>query len=299
MLVDYVVNASLYTLKLSKALVKFMEALCSSSLVEKIELFDGSDDAYGGVVVEMKEPMDSELFASVLRASLLQWTQQGKKGVWIKLSIKLAYLIEPTVEQGFRYHHAEPSYLMLVKWIPRTSDTLPPNASHRVGIGAFVMNDAGEVLVVQEKSGIFKGTGVWKFPTGVVEEGEELHEAAIREVKEEAGIEAEFLEVLAFSQSLNSFFGKSDLFFVCMLRPLSLNIQKQDSEIEAARWIPLEEYTAQPFIQKHEQFKLIANVCLEKTRNKYTGFTAVPTTSAFSTERNQLYLHKKDLNSLN
>ncbi|XP_052178115.1 nudix hydrolase 2-like isoform X9 [Diospyros lotus] len=277
MLVDYVVNASLYTLKLSKALVKFMEALCSSSLVEKIELFDGSDDAYGGVVVEMKEPMDSELFASVLRASLLQWTQQ----------------------QGFRYHHAEPSYLMLVKWIPRTSDTLPPNASHRVGIGALVLNDEGQVLVVQEKSGIFKGTGVWKFPTGVVEEGEELHEAAIREVKEEAGIEAEFLEVLAFSQSLNSFFGKSDLFFVCMLRPLSLNIQKQDSEIEAARWIPLEEYTAQPFIQKHEQFKLIANVCLEKTRNKYTGFTAVPTTSAFSTERNQLYLHKKDLNSLN
>ena len=57
-------------------LCRFMAALCSSSLVEKIELFDGSDDAYGGVVVEMKEPMDSELFASVLRASLLQWTQQ-------------------------------------------------------------------------------------------------------------------------------------------------------------------------------------------------------------------------------
>ena len=34
---------------------------------------------------------------------------------------------------------------MLVKWIPETSDTLPANASHRVGIGAFVMNDKGEV----------------------------------------------------------------------------------------------------------------------------------------------------------
>ena len=34
---------------------------------------------------------------------------------------------------------------MLVKWIPETSDTLPSNASHRVGIGAFVMNDKGEV----------------------------------------------------------------------------------------------------------------------------------------------------------
>lgn len=27
-----------------------------------------------------------------------------------------------------------------------------------------------QVLVVQEKSGRFRGTGVWKFPTGVVDE---------------------------------------------------------------------------------------------------------------------------------
>jgi len=34
-----------------------------------------------------------------------------------------------------------------------------------------------------------------------------------------------------------SFFEKSDLFFVCMLRPLSSDIQKQESEIEAAQVI--------------------------------------------------------------
>ncbi|KAI8545732.1 hypothetical protein RHMOL_Rhmol07G0061100 [Rhododendron molle] len=73
-------------------------------------------------------------------------------------------------QQGFRYHYAEPSYLMLAKWIAETFDTLPANASHRVGIGAFVMNDMGEVLVVQENSGTFIGTGVWKAPTGVVDE---------------------------------------------------------------------------------------------------------------------------------
>lgn len=28
----------------------------------------------------------------------------------------------------------------------------------------------GQVLVVQEKNGTFKGTGVWKLPTGVVDE---------------------------------------------------------------------------------------------------------------------------------
>ena len=89
---------------------------------------------------------------------------------------------------------------MLVYWIPETNHTLPPNASHRVVVASFVVNDKGEVgfcirhhlfrsiyytikfliwcwscvvyqlLVVQEKSGAFKGTGVWKLPTGTVEE---------------------------------------------------------------------------------------------------------------------------------
>ncbi|KAK6265125.1 hypothetical protein SCA6_020559 [Theobroma cacao] len=63
--------------------------------------------------------------------------------------------------------------------------TLPANASHRIGIGVFVMNEKREVLVVQENTGRFRGTGVWKFPTGVVNEGGDLCTAAVREVKEE------------------------------------------------------------------------------------------------------------------
>jgi len=48
-------------------------------------------------------------------------------------------------QEGFRYHHAEPNYLMLVRWLPETLDTIPMNASHRVGVGAFVLNDKREV----------------------------------------------------------------------------------------------------------------------------------------------------------
>lgn len=36
-------------------------------------------------------------------------------------------------------------------------------------------------------------------------------------------------------QSHKSFFDKSDLFFVCMLQPLSFDIQMQEREIEAAQ----------------------------------------------------------------
>lgn len=35
---------------------------------------------------------------------------------------------------------------MLVYWIPETANTIPANATHRVGIGAIVLNDKREVL---------------------------------------------------------------------------------------------------------------------------------------------------------
>ncbi|CAN6479801.1 unnamed protein product [Victoria cruziana] len=102
------------------------------------------------------------------------------------------------LQEGFWYHHAERNYVMLVNWLPETPETLPIYATHRLGIGAVVMNDKREVLVVQEKAGHFKGSGVWKLPTGVVEEGEDISAGAKREVMEETGIEAEFVEILGF-----------------------------------------------------------------------------------------------------
>ncbi|MCL7048659.1 hypothetical protein MKW94_025556, partial [Papaver nudicaule] len=197
--------------------------------------------------------------------------------------------------EGFWYHHAEPTYLMLVYWIPETANTLPINATHRVGIGAFVMNDKREILVVQESSGVFKGTGVWKFPTGVINEGEDISIGAVREVKEETGIETEFVEVLAFMQSHKSFFHKSDLFFVCMLRPLSFDIQKQDLEIEAAEWMSIEKFVAQPLAKKG-LLKSMIDIGLAKIDKGYTGFSSIPTTLSFSNHQSCLYVNSRDLN---
>ncbi|KAL0854792.1 hypothetical protein Bca101_059944 [Brassica carinata] len=162
-------------------------------------LLIGETDNYDGVTVTMEEPMDAEVFTARLRTSLSHWRQEGKKGIWIKLPLGLANLVEPAVSEGFRYHHAEPDYLMLVSWISNTPDTIPANASHIVGVGALVLNkNTREVLVVQEKSGYFKDKNVWKLPTGVVNEGEDICTGVAREVKEETGIVADFVEVLSF-----------------------------------------------------------------------------------------------------
>nr|XP_016515811.1 PREDICTED: nudix hydrolase 10-like [Nicotiana tabacum]XP_016515812.1 PREDICTED: nudix hydrolase 10-like [Nicotiana tabacum] len=266
----------------------------SNGAVEKKTqvVFEADEDTYDGVKVQINELMDSNHFVTMLRASISQWRKQGKRGVWIKLPIEHANLVNAAVKQGFWYHHAEPTYLMLVYWIPEIPHIIPANASHRIGIGALVMNDNGEVLVVQERNGAFKGTEVWKMPTGVVDEGEDICDAAVREVQEETGIKAEFLELLAFRQSHKSFFGKSDLFFVCMLKPLSYKIQKQDSEIKGAQWMHMEEYAAQPFVKKHEMFNKIAEICLAKKKNKYNGFSKELMTSAFSAKKSYLYFNQ-------
>ena len=44
----------------------------------------------------------------------------------------------------------------------------------QVGIGAFVMNERREVLMVQERTGPLRGKGMWKLPTGLVNVGEDI-----------------------------------------------------------------------------------------------------------------------------
>lgn len=142
-------------------------------------------------------------------------------------------------------------------------------------------------------------------------------------------IDTEFMEVLGFRQEHNSFFEKSDISFICMLHPLSFDIKKQELEIEAAqvlllfffypsqirldsfstvliiisfvlcsivmKWMPFEEYAAQPFNQKHEPFKYINELCIAKMENIYTGFCPRLVSSFFSKDFSYIYLNRKDL----
>ncbi|KAI3417044.1 Nudix hydrolase domain-containing protein [Psidium guajava] len=180
---------------------------------------------------------------------------------------------------------------MMTYWIPESPSTLPPNASHRVRIGAIILNDKREVLVVQEKIGILRGMGLWKIPTGMVDENEDIEAAATREVKEETGIDTEFKDILLFRQSHKAFFDKSELFFLCILRPLSFDIQKQDLEIEAAQWLSLEEFAAQPFAQQNELCECITDLCLARANHDYSRFTPVVTPSRSISDQGLQYVY--------
>ena len=130
---------------------------------------------------------------------------------------------------------------MLTQWLPANEKSpLPPNASTQVGVGAFVLNDEGKILLVQEAWGGLKGKGVWKIPTGLAEAGEDLAEACVRECLEETGVEAEFESIVAFRHAHGFMAGKSDLFFVCILRAKTSEITVQAAEIADAKWGEIE-----------------------------------------------------------
>ncbi|GMY29950.1 nudix hydrolase 8-like isoform X1 [Fagus crenata] len=248
------------------------------------------DDEYGGVIVDPERlPANPYAFVSILHASLSQWKKMGKKGVWLKLPVERSELVPIAVKEGFQYHHAERGYLMLTYWIPEGPCMLPDNASHQVGVGGFVINEKNEVLVVQEKHCAPSSVGLWKIPTGFVLESEEIFSGAIREVKEETGIHTEFVEVIAFRHAHNVAFQKSDLFFICMLRPLSTQIIVDDLEIQAAKWMPLVEFVEQPLIQEDSMFKKIIDICIARLGKRYCGLSAHKLVSKFDGKLSSLY----------
>ncbi|XP_042408987.1 nudix hydrolase 8-like isoform X2 [Zingiber officinale] len=148
---------------------------------------------------------------------------------------------------------------------------------------------AVKILVVQEKYCSSTSVGGWKLPTGFIHESEEIFSGVVREVKEETGIDTEFLEVVAFRHAHHLAFGKSDLFFICMLRPISNEIKIDEQEIKAAKWMPLDEFTKQPFIQDDKMFKKIIDICMARLGKRHCGLLAHQVISKFDGRSSSLY----------
>ncbi|KAJ1386468.1 NUDIX hydrolase domain [Sesbania bispinosa] len=272
----------------------------SSFYHRNLRVLDAFDDDYGGVVIDPNRiPANPYAFAPVLRLSLSQWKKMGKKGIWLKLPLEKSDLVPIAVKEGFQYHHAEPGYVMLTYWIPEGPCMLPANASHQVGVGGFVINDNNEVLVVQEKHCSPGTSGLWKIPTGFIHEAEEIYTGVVREVKEETGIETEFIEVIAFRHAHHLAFEKSDLFFICMLRPLSSKIIVDDLEVEAAKWMPLAEFVEQPLIQEDSMFKKIIDIFVARLGKRYCGLSTHQIVSKFDGRTSSLYYNVIDNQDIN
>jgi len=226
----------------------------------------GRRDAFGGLILNA-ENAKIETFEETLTRSIFEWKRDGTRGVWFKVPLNRAPLVPILVENGFVFHHAEPDYVMLNRFIPTDEiNSLPPNASTQVGIGAIVLNPENQVLLVQEAVGPSSRHDMWKIPTGLVECGEDISDAAEREVMEEVGIAARFEKIVSMKHMHKAAFGKSDMFFTCILRCDDTNhdtFTLQSNEIARAKWDSYDTFLNQkPFPSEIPLWKEVYQQCV-------------------------------------
>ena len=178
-------------------------------------------------VIQTTGPEDADsLFAHLSTPLGKEYLSQ-----WIYVPMRAARIIEGLSEKGFVFHHATGTTAVLTKWLGKGDSKIPDFATHRVGVAGFAVNKEGKVLLVKEKRGKF-----FKLPGGHADLGEDLFDTAVREVREETGVECVFRSLLAVRQSHGLSHGRSDLYFICLLEPLGEQLNLCTDEIADAGW---------------------------------------------------------------
>ena len=198
-------------------------------------------DMFGGVMVSRDElPQDVAEFTQRLRGSMQTWRADGKRLVWLNVPLEKAQLIPVATTEGFFFHHSNEADLMLVCRLAEDA-FVPTHATHYIGVGGVVINDRQELLVVCERHRR-SSRPYYKLPGGALQPGEHLVDAVLREVLEETGVQAKFESLVCFRHWHGYRYGKSDIYFVCRLSPLSQDVTMQIEEIEECFWMPVADY---------------------------------------------------------
>eukprot|EP00127_Corallochytrium_limacisporum_P000710 Clim_evm6s24 gene=Clim_evmTU6s24 len=176
-----------------------------------------------------------------LTSTLNHFTAAGKTACWAKLAPEAMHLVTRFTDQGFRFHHCEEQTLVMYKWLPvGQDDRVPAFATHIVGVAGCVVDDAArELLVVREKRA---PVGAWKLPGGLQDLGEDFAATAIREVEEETGVKAEFRGLLGLRHAHGAAFGRSDLYVVTHLAPLTKTLDLCNHEIAEGKWMKVDDF---------------------------------------------------------
>ncbi|MFT6925672.1 MAG: 8-oxo-dGTP diphosphatase [Psychromonas sp.] len=211
------------------------------------------NNQYGGTYVAPEDlPANSAAFEAQLTESLKIWHIQEIKVVWIKIPNARAKLLPFLYQAGFMNHHCAVDFMMLTLRL-EDGAMIPPFANHSIGVGGLVINENNQLLTIREKDHIKTHPHNWKFPGGMLEPYEHIEHGVIREVLEETSVQTEFQSFIGFRHHHQGQFNTSNIYAVCLLKPLTLEITIQESEIFDAKWFPIEDYLTDHKIGKYNQ----------------------------------------------
>ncbi len=113
-----------------------------------------------------------------------------------------------------------------------------------IGVGAVIVKDDRVLLIRRGQAPLL---GEWSLPGGVLECGETLREATVREAREETGLEVETVEMLGvYERIIPSADGRTRYHYVLidfLCRPAGGDL-KAGSDAADVRWVTREELPA-------------------------------------------------------
>ncbi len=118
------------------------------------------------------------------------------------------------------------------EWLKMVGKGVPGYVTPKVAVGAVVGNDRNEILLVQRAD-----SGVWLYPTGWADVGYSASEVAVKEVREETGIDAEPVRLLAVLDGLRLGFTNIPLYsLVFHCRAVGGQLAAHPLETRAVGW---------------------------------------------------------------
>ena len=130
---------------------------------------------------------------------------------------------------------------------------IPPK--HIISAATIVLNDKNEILLLR---GPLRG---WEMPGGQVEEGESLTEGAIRETKEETGIDVEIIKFCGVFQNVK----KSICNTLFLAKPIGGEFQTSSESLEVG-FFPIDEALEMVTIAN---FRERIELCLDETKHPF------------------------------
>ena len=95
----------------------------------------------------------------------------------------------------------------VAEWMAGVGERTAGYVTPKTAVGAVVGNDDGEILLVKRSD-----SGIWLYPTGWADVGYSPAEVAVKEVKEETGIDCEPMRLLTVIDGLRAGFTRIPLY---------------------------------------------------------------------------------------
>jgi len=130
----------------------------------------------------------AESLASIARTGMAFTESQYEKERYEEVLL-VAGEIKATAEEGLDEATDATGYV--VEWMKEQGKGVPGYQTPKVAVGAAVMNENGELLLIQRAD-----SGFWLYPTGWCDVGYSAPEVVVKEVKEETGIDVEVVRLL-------------------------------------------------------------------------------------------------------